>query len=89
MLGGLKAYYRSYAAGQSEVVMGQAIKKYAWNRNDIVISTKLNWGECIPTLRQSRSQRLTNHFQAVQMAKFSSTTTVCRGSTSLKVSAHR
>lgn len=34
----------SYAAGQSEVVMGQAIKKYNWNRNDIVISTKLNWG---------------------------------------------
>lgn len=24
--------------------MGQAIKKYGWNRNDIVISTKLNWG---------------------------------------------
>ncbi|PVH98063.1 Aldo/keto reductase [Periconia macrospinosa] len=34
----------SYAGGQSEVVMGQAIKKYNWNRNDIVISTKLNWG---------------------------------------------
>ncbi|KAF2012953.1 Aldo/keto reductase [Aaosphaeria arxii CBS 175.79] len=34
----------SYAGGQSEVVMGQAIKKYGWNRNDIVISTKLNWG---------------------------------------------
>ncbi|KAH7139539.1 NADP-dependent oxidoreductase domain-containing protein [Dendryphion nanum] len=34
----------SYAAGHSEVVMGKAIKKYGWNRNDIVISTKLNWG---------------------------------------------
>lgn len=34
----------SYAAGQSEVVMGAAIKKYGWNRNDIVITTKLNWG---------------------------------------------
>ncbi|KAF2640830.1 voltage-gated potassium channel subunit beta-3 [Massarina eburnea CBS 473.64] len=34
----------SYAGGQSEIVMGQAIKKYNWNRNDIVISTKLNWG---------------------------------------------
>ncbi|KAH9873350.1 hypothetical protein J1614_005748 [Plenodomus biglobosus] len=34
----------SYANGQSEVVMGQAIKKYNWNRNDLVISTKLNWG---------------------------------------------
>lgn len=34
----------SYAGGQSEVVMGQAIKKYGWNRNDIVVTTKLNWG---------------------------------------------
>lgn len=34
----------SYAAGQSEVVMGKAIKMYGWKRNDIVISTKLNWG---------------------------------------------
>lgn len=24
--------------------MGQAIKKFGWRRNDIVISTKLNWG---------------------------------------------
>jgi len=34
----------NYAAGQSEIVMGKAIKKWGWNRNDIVISTKLNWG---------------------------------------------
>lgn len=34
----------SYASGQSEIIMGQAIKKFAWNRSDIVISTKLNWG---------------------------------------------
>ncbi|QRD06578.1 hypothetical protein JI435_134830 [Parastagonospora nodorum SN15] len=34
----------SYAAGQSEIVMGQAIKKFGWKRNDLVISTKLNWG---------------------------------------------
>ncbi|KZM19974.1 uncharacterized protein EKO05_0003388 [Ascochyta rabiei] len=34
----------SYAGGQSEVVMGAAIKKNGWNRNDIVITTKLNWG---------------------------------------------
>lgn len=24
--------------------MGQAIKKFGWNRNDIVVTTKLNWG---------------------------------------------
>lgn len=34
----------SYAAGQSEVIMGQAFKKFNWSRSDIVISTKLNWG---------------------------------------------
>ena len=31
----------SYAGGQSEIVMGKAIKKYQWKRNDIVISTKV------------------------------------------------
>ncbi|KAF4761269.1 hypothetical protein N7455_001846 [Penicillium solitum] len=34
----------SYADGQSEVVMGQAIKKFGWKRSDLVITTKLNWG---------------------------------------------
>ncbi|KAK0631380.1 voltage-gated potassium channel subunit beta-3 [Immersiella caudata] len=34
----------SYAGGQSEIVLGQAIKKLGWKRNDIVISTRLNWG---------------------------------------------
>ncbi|KAJ0343822.1 hypothetical protein KNSL1_009941, partial [Colletotrichum chrysophilum] len=34
----------SYAGGNSEIIMGQAIKKFDWNRNDIVVSTKLNWG---------------------------------------------
>jgi aryl-alcohol dehydrogenase-like predicted oxidoreductase len=30
----------SYGEGESEKVMGEAIKKYGWKRNDIVISTK-------------------------------------------------
>ncbi|KLU89969.1 voltage-gated potassium channel subunit beta-2 [Magnaporthiopsis poae ATCC 64411] len=34
----------TYAAGESEVVMGEAIKKYGWKRNDLVISTKIYWG---------------------------------------------
>lgn len=34
----------SYAGGQSEIVMGKAIKNFQWNRNDLVISTKINWG---------------------------------------------
>jgi hypothetical protein len=29
------------ANGESEKVMGQAIKKYGWKRNDLVISTKV------------------------------------------------
>lgn len=33
-----------YAAGKSEIVMGQAVKKFGWNRCDIVISTKIYWG---------------------------------------------
>ncbi|KAK0612286.1 NADP-dependent oxidoreductase domain-containing protein [Bombardia bombarda] len=32
------------AGGQSEVAMGRVIRMLGWNRNDIVISTKLNWG---------------------------------------------
>ncbi|KAK4237766.1 dihydroceramide delta(4)-desaturase [Achaetomium macrosporum] len=34
-----------YAAGESEKVMGEAIKKFGWKRNDVVISTKLYWGD--------------------------------------------
>ena len=33
-----------YAGGESERVMGEAIKKFGWKRNDYVISTKINWG---------------------------------------------
>jgi len=34
----------AYAEGKSEEVMGEAIKKFGWKRNDLVISTKINWG---------------------------------------------
>ena len=34
----------AYAGGKSEETMGQAIKKFGWKRNDLVISTKINWG---------------------------------------------
>jgi aryl-alcohol dehydrogenase-like predicted oxidoreductase len=34
----------AYARGESEVVMGKAIRKLGWRRNEIVISTKINWG---------------------------------------------
>ena len=31
-----------YSGGESEIVMGQAIKKFGWKRNDLVISSKVN-----------------------------------------------
>lgn len=31
----------SYSGGESERVMGRAIKHFGWNRNDIVVSTKV------------------------------------------------
>ncbi|KAH8170551.1 aldo/keto reductase family protein [Sarocladium implicatum] len=34
----------AYAKGESEIVMGEAIKKFGWKRNDLVISTKIYWG---------------------------------------------
>lgn len=34
----------SYARGNAEIVMGNAIKKAGWKRSDLVISTKIFWG---------------------------------------------
>lgn len=34
----------AYAHGNAEIVMGKAIKNLGWNRDDIVVSTKLFWG---------------------------------------------
>ncbi|TVY19699.1 putative voltage-gated potassium channel subunit beta [Lachnellula arida] len=33
-----------YSGGESERVMGEAIKKFKWKRNDLVVSTKIYWG---------------------------------------------
>lgn len=33
-----------YAGGNSEIVMGNVIKKLGWRREDLVISTKIFWG---------------------------------------------
>jgi aryl-alcohol dehydrogenase-like predicted oxidoreductase len=35
-----------YAKGESEKVMGRAIKHFGWNRNDIVVSTKVRLVPC-------------------------------------------
>lgn len=34
----------AYAAGQSETMMGNIIKKQGWRRSDLVLSTKIFWG---------------------------------------------
>jgi aryl-alcohol dehydrogenase-like predicted oxidoreductase len=33
----------SYSAGDSETVMGEAIRHFGWKRNDIVVSAKTYW----------------------------------------------
>ena len=34
----------AYAGGESEIIMGKALKKLGWNRSDLVLSTKIFWG---------------------------------------------
>src|SRR5208337_265386 len=34
----------AYAEGKAEIVMGNVIKKMGWDRDDIVISSKVFWG---------------------------------------------
>lgn len=41
----------AYAGGESEKVMGEAIKKFGWNRNDLVISTKVLRNPSIRAIR--------------------------------------
>lgn len=33
-----------YAGGESEIIMGKVLKKAAWKRSDLVVSTKIFWG---------------------------------------------
>lgn len=42
-----------YAEGESEIVMGEAIKEFGWNRNDLVISTKVS---CEPVTAEREEQ---------------------------------
>ncbi|HEU4321559.1 MAG TPA: aldo/keto reductase [Roseiflexaceae bacterium] len=41
----------AYAAGQAEIVMGNVIKQLGWQREKIVVSTKIFWGGDSPTER--------------------------------------
>lgn len=40
-----------YANGQSEILMGQVLKKMAWPRDTYLISSKVFWGGKLPTQR--------------------------------------
>ncbi len=41
----------AYAGGESEIIMGKAIKKLGWNRDSFIISSKVFWGGEKPTQR--------------------------------------
>ncbi|KAJ4362041.1 hypothetical protein N0V83_010983 [Neocucurbitaria cava] len=45
-----------YAGGESEKVMGRAIKTLGWRRNDIVVSTKIYWGTHNSALSSPRNK---------------------------------
>jgi voltage-dependent potassium channel beta subunit len=40
-----------YAAGESEIIMGQALKKAGWGRDTYCVSSKVYWGGDLPTQR--------------------------------------
>lgn len=44
-----------YAEGESEVVMGEAIKEFGWKRNDLVISTKVSRAS-LPQYQNARGE---------------------------------
>ena len=48
----------SYSAGESERVMGAAIRELGWKRHEYVVSTKLFWGlHEIPNMRNSLNRK--------------------------------
>ena len=41
----------AYAAGQSEILMGNILKKLRWSRDSYIVSSKVFWGGELPTQR--------------------------------------
>ena len=41
----------AYASGESEIIMGKAIKKLGWSRDSYIVSSKVFWGGEKPTQR--------------------------------------
>jgi len=55
----------SYAAGESERIMGQAIAALGWPRHEYVLTTKLFWGiHDVPNMRNTLNRKYL--FQAVE-----------------------
>jgi aryl-alcohol dehydrogenase-like predicted oxidoreductase len=46
-----------YAGGESERVMGEAIKKFGWKRNDLVVSTKVRGSHFSSSLFQGTGRQ--------------------------------
>ncbi len=49
-----------YAGGASEEIMGDALKKLAWNRDTYIVSSKAFWGGQLPTQRGLSRKHLTD-----------------------------
>lgn len=49
-----------YEAGQSEVVMGQALKELGWTRDSFIVSSKVFWGGSKPTQRGLSKKHVTD-----------------------------
>jgi voltage-dependent potassium channel beta subunit len=48
----------AYAAGESERVMGEAIRELGWKRHEYVVSTKLFWGlHGVPNMRNTLNRK--------------------------------
>ena len=48
----------SYSAGESERVMGTAIRELGWKRHEYIVSTKLFWGlHAIPNMRNTLNRK--------------------------------
>lgn len=71
-----------YAGGQSEIVLGEAIKKYGWKQNDLVISTKVSLQHLPRRSAMTDWHSSTGAKQTAPTPTGPSTTAVSPGSTS-------
>jgi aryl-alcohol dehydrogenase-like predicted oxidoreductase len=69
----------AYSKGESETVMGEAIKKYGWKRNDLVISTKVPSSFLLPshTFRLTCSPKNTQQWPSTSTSKLGADTRHC------------